>query len=720
MNQKLHSVAEEKGKVAQRAVADSPASHVVVVPRTPAAGLDALIRASNLPDETSISAPVAGPSTAISTSHVSPLSITHTSDHGTSPSHDPVAGSQRGDSEFPPATRSPETEGYFGPSSTFNFVTKVLPEGSHQHNDVQGDYNNGRISTIAASQEPPFPYAQIILGTSDEGRTVEHDLPERAMADSLLDAYFNCVHRLYPFVHESTFRNQYERLWQPSLPEAAKFSPEWLAILNMTFAYGCEFSDTIDREQMLPMASVFVSRARTLLLPRLFLPGSLERVQALLLLCHYLQGTLELCECWNLVGVMIRTAVSIGLHLPVTNEQSRDAVQREMVKRVWCGCYVIDRTLSMKFGRPPSIQILNVHEMPLPLEVDDMYITRETLVPRQPTGRPSMTGFFMQTIKLTDIVDHVLKELYNGSNLKSNTMQELDPVLRAANQYRVLGATASVDARLLSWWNLVPKYLREEPEISDGVDFRRQRNVIYIRFLNLRTLLHRQALLIYSQQNIHDPFQRSIAIASSKACILASKQTIRLIHSQYYRQLLNSITYNLHYVFTAMGVLLTLETMDETRLKALDETSYREVLDLGMEFLLATSNLSKLAGRYVMMLQKLRSSGHVLSKPSRGADMSLVVESNNQGGSSNNSSTEGLNNSIPIASAAASSRTTATSSPWMGQPLQAQTQVPNGCGLDLNSQQNLETELLDIDFNDFLYGTGLPRDFITGQWSSFE
>ncbi|RFU28114.1 hypothetical protein B7463_g8226, partial [Scytalidium lignicola] len=667
MNKKLQAVTEEEEKNAQQPAVHSPTFHAVVVPHTPAAGLDALIRASNLSDATPVpTSTVPVPPAA----HLSPLSVAHTIEYGSSPSqsqNDAVPGPQRDNSDFPPVARSPETEGYFGPSSTFNFVSKVLPEGSHHTSDVQRDYNNKRMGPVWAGQESPFPYAQIILGQGNDERTTSHELPERSMADSLLDAYFNCVHRLYPFVHESTFRNEYERLWQPSTPQVAKLNPEWLAMLNMTFAYGCEFCDSIDREQVLPMASVFVSR-----------------------------GTLELCECWNLVGVMIRTAVSIGLHLPVTNEQSRDAVQREMVKRVWCGCYVIDRTLSMKFGRPPSIQMLNVHEMPLPLEVDDMYITRETLVPRQPAGRPSLTRFFIQTIKLTEIIDYIIKELYNSHAPKPNACQELDPVMRAANQYRVLGTTPSLDARLLSWWNLGPKHLREEPEIPDGIDFQRQRNVIYI-----------------SQQVIEDPFQHSIAIASSKACILAAKQTVRLIHSQYHRQLLNSITYNLHYVFTAMGILLTLETMDEARLEALDETSYREVLDLGMEFLLATSNLSKLAGRYVAMLQKLRSSGHVLSKSSRGPggiDMGLMSDSNPDPGS-------GSSSEIPNPVTMTASGTTTTTSLWMGQTLQAPVA---GVSLDMNSQQNLDMDLLDIDFNDFLYGTGLPRDFITGQWSAFE
>jgi hypothetical protein len=250
-----------------------------------------------------------------------------------------------------------------------------------------------------------------------------------------------------------------------------------------------------------------------------------------------------------------------------------------------------------------------------------------------------------------------------------------------------------------------------------------------VRFLNLRILVHRQALLIFSQQNIEDPFQRAIAAASSKACILAAKRTIELIHSQYHRQLLNSITYNLHCkcshamliytreltgrlqyldVFTAMGVLLTLETMNKASLMELEETNFRETLDLGMQFLLATSHLSILAGRYVTMLRKLKSNGQVLPKPSQGLGGSdpSGMRDINDGSKSRDQNMGSTLSSETI------------SSPWTGQTLQAQV---SGAGSDYNDpEQDMGLDLLDIDFSDFLYGTGLPRDFISGQWPMTE
>jgi hypothetical protein len=66
------------------------------------------------------------------------------------------------------------------------------------------------------------------------------------------------------------------------------------------------------------------------------------------------------------------------------------------------------------------------------------------------------------------------------------------------------------------------------------------------RYLQIRILLHRQLLLMFSRRDIGDYFLRAIAIAGSQVCISAAKETIRLVYKRYRRNLLNSLRYNLH------------------------------------------------------------------------------------------------------------------------------------------------------------------------------
>lgn len=366
-----------------------------------------------------------------------------------------------------------QSNGYFGESSTFNFVSKVQSE-RHDSLDLAPQPKRIRLSSAVAEDAPN-------LGTGFAQNDAEghFDLPPRHLADSLMDAYFNHVHHLYPFVHEPTFRIDYDRMWRQTPNEHSRSRPLWLGVLNMIFAHGCEFCGSIAAVNTTHVAAQFLQRARKIVYAHVFRHESLELVQALLLMSHYLQGTLELKECWSLVGLMIRTALSLGLHLNPSGAVE-SMVERELRKRVWWGCYVIDRMLSMKFGRPLAIQGAQFREVDYPLSVDDQYISNSTSIPRQPEGRPPLNGFFVQTIKLAKVIERILNNLYPIPNDLENA-SGTDDCTRDAQHARVFGQSVLLDGELLSWWANMPPYLRLAPELPDGQDLLRQRNVIYIR-----------------------------------------------------------------------------------------------------------------------------------------------------------------------------------------------------------------------------------------------
>jgi hypothetical protein len=155
-------------------------------------------------------------------------------------------------------------------------------------------------------------------------------------------------------------------------------------------------------------------------------------------------------------------------------------IEKEIRKRVWWGCFMIDRTLSMKLGRPPSILSATAFDVDLPLEVDDQYISQDFITPRQPDYRPSLMLFFTHTIQQGRIIEKVLHELYRPSNHNTKA-----PCPSAASQSdansHVIGQTVMLDGELLSWWNNAPTHLREKPDVPDGPEFEAQRNVLYAR-----------------------------------------------------------------------------------------------------------------------------------------------------------------------------------------------------------------------------------------------
>jgi hypothetical protein len=311
------------------------------------------------------------------------------------------------------------------------------------------------------------------------------------------------------------------------------------------FAYGCEFCFESNEQPFIKRATPFIERAKRVIVSFGFKSADLLLVQALLLLCHYLQGTLELNDCWSFSGLMIRSAFSVGLHLNPTDGDALTAVEREIRKRVWWGCFVLDRTLSMKLGRPPAINLADA-EVDLPLEVDDQYITHTALNPRQPSGRPSRISFFVHTIRLSHVIDEILSKLYLSS--RKLRAKRHPPVwsCKRTEESDIIGHSFLLDGQLQAWWNDTPLHLKIEPDLPDCADFDRQRKVILIRYLQIRLLLQRPSFLLFSRNMIKGEFMRAGALASSQACVSAATETIRLIHDSYNRRLLNSLWYNLH------------------------------------------------------------------------------------------------------------------------------------------------------------------------------
>lgn len=304
------------------------------------------------------------------------------------------------------------------------------------------------------------------------------ELPERNLADSLLDVYFHRTHKLYPFIHEGDFRAEYESMWRRGFGEHQRFP--WFGVLNMVFAYGCESCASIPTENALAVAAPYVARAKRIVLAHVLKASTLETIQALLLICFYLQGTGELNECWNLAGLLTRTAQSLGLHVnPCAGKFL--PIERELRKRAWAGCLVLDRSLSLKCGRPPSLGVeqLNVD---LPLEIDDQYIRNDTVTPRQPSGTPPTISFFVSTLHLSYIVSDVSTNLYLRDFDQCSTDTTLYETSQsgAARCNHVLSTVLLLDGRLQSWWEHAPNHLKHGSTYLDRswVELRSQRTAL--------------------------------------------------------------------------------------------------------------------------------------------------------------------------------------------------------------------------------------------------
>jgi hypothetical protein len=370
---------------------------------------------------------------------------------------------------------------YFGESSTFDFMNKVQvcspdTEASKGAPITRPRHSQSRNASLAASAPSAPIFESLLLGSGTED---PFGLPHRVVADRLVDAYFEFRHSTNTYMHEESFRQRYRRLWLSEIQGGEAATEEnlaWLGLVNMVFAFGSSHAQVAGRNSSVER-SRFFKRAKTLVFSGLLQAGSIELVQALLLMGQYLHGSLELNNCWTVVGLAIRTAQGLGLHLDARGFTS-DIIEQEVRKRVWWGCFVIDRVLSIKVGRPPTIPDSPAIKVGLPLAIDDEYLSNnDQNSPAQPAGIPSKLEFINQVIAECRLIARILEILYSGGNMDTTETSKQRPSMDVPE---LLALSVQLDGELVAWQQGLPPHLRNESQV-DGWHFERQRSILTMR-----------------------------------------------------------------------------------------------------------------------------------------------------------------------------------------------------------------------------------------------
>lgn len=324
----------------------------------------------------------------------------------------------------------------------------------------------GASLAMGSQSEPLFEGLVLGPGTDDP-----FGLPQRAVADNLVESYFNFRHPLNAYMHEGTFRKRYERLWlseEHGGEAASEANTAWIGLLNMVFTFGSQGKGRMATDRVR-----FFKRAKTLIFSSLLQAGSIELVQGLLLMGRYYHGSLELNNCWTVVGMAIRMAQGLGLHLD-TSTFTTNLVEQEIRKRVWWGCFVLDRVLSMKVGRPPTIHDGPGIEVSLPLAVDDEYLSNDpSKPPIQPPGTPSKMEFLLQVIPQCRLLERICDLLYKRNPTDSPTQQ-------LAHIPKILAKALELDGDLTAWQAGLPSHLKFDSQV-EGWHIERQRNTLLMR-----------------------------------------------------------------------------------------------------------------------------------------------------------------------------------------------------------------------------------------------
>jgi hypothetical protein len=245
-------------------------------------------------------------------------------------------------------------QSFFGSSSTFSFmkhIKRTVEKRSSSLSPQELDFRTPAPSGILGMEH--FGWQK--KSRDDDGFLEDLEyfiLPRRSVADHLIDCYWTWVHSLYPFLHRPSFMRTYNQLWTAQGSSASNHDSGieskppcrmFRSILNLIFAFGCQFSSSIPASRRDSSSDVFFKRSRLLMHVDILGPGSILLVQALLLMGQYLQSTKYPNRCWNVAGLAIRVAQGLGMHLDSTSQNQNSVVEREVWRRTWHGCILLDR-----------------------------------------------------------------------------------------------------------------------------------------------------------------------------------------------------------------------------------------------------------------------------------------------------------------------------------------------------------------------------------------
>ncbi|EFX02229.1 c6 zinc finger domain containing protein [Grosmannia clavigera kw1407] len=484
--------------------------------------------------------------------------------------------------------------GFFGPSSNIAFMRHIFRAMAHK--TVPDVVLSPIAGTVSSSRAGPYESGLINVSQSqahnlalqaapDPAAMRTNVLPPDGETQALIRAYFANTGLLFPYIHEQSFLETYESMRQTGF--RANVRRTWLGLLNMVLAMavrtaGAERGDaarsetnqanTHERSEA-SRADLFCDRARELCKTQTMRGTTLETVQYLLLTSQYLQSTQKSVQTWTTHGLAVKAALSIGLH-------SRDAmaklppIEQQTRTRTWFGCVLLDRSLSMTFGRPAAIPDEYVR-LDLPVSLAWRGGAADEL------SRTS-TAFYNATILLYRILWKVMATLY-GHNLgcdsaPSETVtitqifhleQELGDWQAALPPLLALVSPADL-ADLADRRETIPAANPTTPSpASDPIDdpvILRFRVILTLRHLNLQLLLHRPMLtnsLSAVARGAAAPSARSrrpghhMQMSFNLTCVRVAEDIIDLIHLIFTRpaglgrRLTGAWWFTLYYTFNA-------------------------------------------------------------------------------------------------------------------------------------------------------------------------
>ncbi|CAG8005877.1 unnamed protein product [Penicillium salamii] len=240
-------------------------------------------------------------------------------------------------------------------------------------------------------------------------------LPPKQLCDELVEAYFKWVAPVVPIINKSRFMRHYR---DPKNPPS-------LLLLQAILLAGsrvCTNQQLMDANgSTTPAAMTFYKRAKALYDAN-YEDDRVTIVQALVLLGWYWEGPEDVTKnvfYWTRVAMVV--AQGSGMHRSVEMSQLNKPDKR-LWKRIWWTLFTRDRSVAVALGRPIGI---NTDDSDVEMVTEDDFIEDELDTPAEYPADPVHVQFFLQYVKLCEIMGLVLSQQYSVAS-KSRRMNAMD------------------------------------------------------------------------------------------------------------------------------------------------------------------------------------------------------------------------------------------------------------------------------------------------------
>ena len=261
-----------------------------------------------------------------------------------------------------PTPRQHDLRKRYGKSSTLHYALNVRASATAMEGESSGSPPNRRRRLSISSERSNGIDTQSISSQAGEGEDGDDEsvgesagrfmsipqlLPHRHLAKLLFGKYFEAVHPIWPFLLEDESRELFDQMWTSDDPPNSL----WMVQINLIMCLGCQHyegkpagSNDLSGFDAMTSGKDFYHRAQGYVYANAFTRSSIGMLQALLLMAQYQQGAMRSNECYLTIGHAARMAQSLGLHISRPESASVAPQQRELHRRLWWGCFCLDRS----------------------------------------------------------------------------------------------------------------------------------------------------------------------------------------------------------------------------------------------------------------------------------------------------------------------------------------------------------------------------------------